>query len=858
MFSCGSWRLEREIGHGAYGVVYLAFSPDGEPAAVKVCRRDAVDPERYSRELRGAKLYCAVPQKEGLVRMRAFAETEWGFYAVMDLADDEFERTDGSLESYRPKTLAGVIKGEKALPLKECVNLAVSLSKGLAALQRHHLLHRDIKPANVLYINGRPVLSDPGLVVDESEAASIVGTPGYVPPEKFTDAASDVYSLGLTLKAASFGRQIEDIDKGPALEADTGAPLFPAWWRILNKATDPTPSRRYQSAKALVKDLRKLQLRLCVATVKGLWALKTTIALFLVFAVVYCLPNREGEKLKSEIAPLKEFKTGMEEHIARMQREAVDSAAKARESIDGLLADLKEMNKENDRQAEKIERDSFWNSYSRAVNSYTDGVSDNLRLAKNTVRDIAEIRVINSANADMLQSSLDKISVLAAKEEALDREIDALRDEANEKTKNGLDDDEEYLQAKKLNEDRSGLHKELQNLVANLNTTETNMLERINRDWFWDLHNSRTCALNSEYIRDCMKRSIAVKEAGDTRVEYYRNISIQAHREHFEKFVKDEELHALARQEFARLMNAADEKTRNGLDDSAEIRQMRGRFFASNFYYDHLVNTMRPSWLLNTGFSDRVKFDYRFYDARSFSLRLESYMDLFRREMSIIAEEDKELGEKLRSDFDKLGKLLAKESSCQKDIDILHENACKKKQNGLDDAEEFLQAQKIAEEATTFHKNELRPLADQLYCRMRDYEHKRKESRWGDLYGYRHYSLDFELMKRGIKEIAAFSEKTASRLQKELDILAKGNARAMVFQKEIDSLRKKGKEKLQNGQDDAEEYTAAKRIFDKERSLYIYDVGNQVNYDMFNSLVSEVWRRTVSPVRWSWADKSGK
>ena len=55
--SCGSWRLEREIGHGAYGVVYLAVSPDGERTAVKVCRRDAVDPERYSRELRGAKLY---------------------------------------------------------------------------------------------------------------------------------------------------------------------------------------------------------------------------------------------------------------------------------------------------------------------------------------------------------------------------------------------------------------------------------------------------------------------------------------------------------------------------------------------------------------------------------------------------------------------------------------------------------------------------------------------------------------------------------------------------------------------------------------------------------------------------------
>ena len=259
--SCGSRRLRREIGHGAYGVVYLAVAPDGECAAVKVCRRDAVDPERYSRELRGAKLYRAIPPQEGLVRMRTLAETDWGFYAVMDLADDEFERTEGSLESYRPKTLASVIKGEKALPLKDCVNLAISLSKGLAALQRHHLLHRDIKPANVIYVGGRPVLSDPGLIVEESEATSLVGTPGYVPPEKFTDAASDVYSLGLTLKAASFGRQIEDLDKGPAMEADTGAKFFPAWWRILNKATDLTPSRRYQSAKALLKDLKSLRIK---------------------------------------------------------------------------------------------------------------------------------------------------------------------------------------------------------------------------------------------------------------------------------------------------------------------------------------------------------------------------------------------------------------------------------------------------------------------------------------------------------------------------------------------------------------------------------------------------------------------
>ena len=256
--TCGKWKLVQEIGRGAYGVVCRAIGSDGECAAVKVCRRDAVGDECYERELRGAKLFRAIPPQEGLVRMRDLVEADWGFYTVLDLADDEFGGSPNSSEGYRPKTLARVIAGEKALPLKECVKLAISLANGLSALQRHHLLHRDIKPGNVIYVGDRPVLSDPGLLIEESDAVSLVGTPGYVPPERFTDAASDIYSLGLTLKAASFGRQVDELDKGPAMEADTGAVCFPAWWRILNKATDPVASRRYQSAKALLKDLHAL------------------------------------------------------------------------------------------------------------------------------------------------------------------------------------------------------------------------------------------------------------------------------------------------------------------------------------------------------------------------------------------------------------------------------------------------------------------------------------------------------------------------------------------------------------------------------------------------------------------------
>ena len=353
MANCGQWHLEREIGHGAYGVVFLAEGPDGERAAVKVCRRDAIGEERYERELRGAKLYRTIPSQEGLVRMREFVEESWGFYAVMDLADDEFGDRDFALDEYRPKTLADVIEGEKALPLDECVKLGMALAKGLATLQRHHLLHRDIKPGNVIYVGGRPVLSDPGLLVEESEATSLVGTPGYVPPENFTDAASDIYSLGLTLKAASFGRRLEDLDKGPALEADTGAKFFPAWWRILNKATDPVPSRRYQSAKALLKDLKALRFKMVVASKLGSRKAKATIIAASIAIVVFVgTVVLNDERMRTEVAAQKNEIARQRKEIS-VQHERVDRQNKEmsvqREQID-------RQNKEMSAQREQIDR----------------------------------------------------------------------------------------------------------------------------------------------------------------------------------------------------------------------------------------------------------------------------------------------------------------------------------------------------------------------------------------------------------------------------------------------------------------------------------------------------------------------
>ncbi len=264
----------REIVRGAHGVVHLARNPDtGAFAALKVCDRPEGDVATsaalaaWERERRGTALYAALPPHPGLVRILAFDEDPGGrsFRVAMELADPE----DGSsfdIASYRPRTLASVLQAEIALPLRDCLSLGLRLAGALEFLQSHHLAHRDVKPSNVLFVRGRPVLADVGLVADLRDAKSLVGTPGYEPPEHHGTLQGDVYSLGRTLARASLGREPEEGGFVPCLEADSDAPGFWRWMQILARACALAPARRYRSAKALRKALAGLSFRVRLRT----------------------------------------------------------------------------------------------------------------------------------------------------------------------------------------------------------------------------------------------------------------------------------------------------------------------------------------------------------------------------------------------------------------------------------------------------------------------------------------------------------------------------------------------------------------------------------------------------------------
>ena len=252
----------REIGHGEYGIVYLTRRADGGFYAVKVVRRPAEgDTRPYERELCGVRAIARLPRIEGLVRIHDVGEAPDGsaFAYAMDLADPELDGPGPEEKGYRPQTLASVVAAEVALPLRQCLDIGIRIASVLAQLQRRHIVHRDIKPGNIVFVRGQAVLADVGLAIDDRDAASIVGTPGYAPPERRGSAAGDVFGLGKTLYRISTGRLPEEEGLPPCVEADIDAPFFWKWMVILSKATARDPSRRYRSAKGLLRELRRLR-----------------------------------------------------------------------------------------------------------------------------------------------------------------------------------------------------------------------------------------------------------------------------------------------------------------------------------------------------------------------------------------------------------------------------------------------------------------------------------------------------------------------------------------------------------------------------------------------------------------------
>ena len=258
----GRYDVERELGRGGMGVVYLARDPELErDVAIKIISsfHELADDDRrrFHREARvGTRL-----THQGIVRHFDVGEHDERPFLVMDYV--------------RGQTLRAAI--DEGLSLSEGVRALGQVAEALAYAHAQNLVHRDVKPENILLRadDGRAQLTDFGLVLEtegtrKTKQGMIMGTPVYMSPEQGRGEpgpAADVYSVGAVLYELLSGRppfkggdirvllqRIVREQPKPPSHYRAGAP--PGLEALALKCLEKDPTQR-PSARQLARSLSK-------------------------------------------------------------------------------------------------------------------------------------------------------------------------------------------------------------------------------------------------------------------------------------------------------------------------------------------------------------------------------------------------------------------------------------------------------------------------------------------------------------------------------------------------------------------------------------------------------------------------
>ena len=203
----GRYTIEKELGKGAMGVVYLGKDP-------KIGREVAIKTMALSAEFEGDELQEA--------KDRFFREAESAgkldhpnIVRIFD-AGDEHDLAYIAMEFLKGKDLVPNAKVPNLLPFDEMCDIMIKVADALNHAHEQGVFHRDIKPANIMYDADAklPKVADFGIarVTDSSKTKTgmVLGTPSFMSPEQLAgkkiDGRSDLFSLGVTFYQLACGR----------------------------------------------------------------------------------------------------------------------------------------------------------------------------------------------------------------------------------------------------------------------------------------------------------------------------------------------------------------------------------------------------------------------------------------------------------------------------------------------------------------------------------------------------------------------------------------------------------------------------------------------------------------------------
>lgn len=259
----GRYVLDRELGRGSFGIVWLATD-------VQLSRQVAIKiPRRGSRSAQTADAFLQEARTAARVKHP-------GIVAIYDLQKLPDGRAVVVMEYVAGQTLSSQLKSTR-VTVPQAVTWTAQIADALHAAHKQGLVHRDLKPANLLIDEqGQVHILDFGLAItDERQrtmAGDVAGTFTYMSPEQVRgeahrlDGRTDIWSLGVILYELLTGKrpfggnreqlcdEIQHREPRPPRQLDEQIP--PALERICLRCLAKQPAERYSTAADLATELR--------------------------------------------------------------------------------------------------------------------------------------------------------------------------------------------------------------------------------------------------------------------------------------------------------------------------------------------------------------------------------------------------------------------------------------------------------------------------------------------------------------------------------------------------------------------------------------------------------------------------